>query len=1041
MIPSLRSGLVRAAFVAALFSCSALLAAAAEAVRAFDVPAGDAAATLKAAAKQGGVEIVFPAATVSGVQTAPVKGDFTAREAINRMLADTDLVLVQDEKSGVLSVQRLTPDAKNASSRLAEAQTASSAEASSAEKGGGYAVKDGAVQLEEFTVTGSRIRSLVGEQTAQPVFTLTREQIERTGVNNVGDLLRYIPAVTATSNGNFGSIAGTSANGQEAQGTLAQSSNASGIAATIHGFPGATTLFLVDGRRVPKVNVIGVGQQRYEVPGLPIAAIERVEVLLDGASAIYGADAVAGVINIITRKNYSGAELRLGYENNWETDAAQRSVNLTYGLARDRWSLLLTLGIRDETPLGFRDVSYLATVNRSQWGGLDGRSTTLVDGTGYVRSTNGSNLPGLTSDRAAIPSGSNGQNLTIADFANAGPISTERYDNQKYYVRPITRESAGRLKSEYRYRPWLTAYVEGAWTKTVFSNSGLGLPINTTPATGVTLPAGYPGNPFGVPIVLYKVFWDVRADTGRITRESTSFTTGMRGNFGRGWRYDASIALARVSTDHAASYGPSSITNASIAPAFTATQKPALVYDSRAGNPNPPGLLDPYLQQGGPATNETSTYWTYTAQADGPIWTLPSGDIRMAVGAEAREEYVDQSVDWGRIPLSSQIRSVPSILNQTSLGTFVETRVPLVSEAQRWLMLHRAELTGALRRDDYEGRNGATVPSASVLLQPVKWLTLRSTYSEGFKSPELNELYRSPTTTTINTSSAAYLDPLRGNQPIPVPFTTMAVGNPDLKPESSKSWTYGVVTDIPGVKGLSVSASYWMTDYIDRIVSSQNAVMTIAEAIQLYPDMILSRSPNLIGDPAGWPGPITALKTYPINISQVNLAGWEASARYSRVTPWGELNLRADYSRMLKSDYYTRAGGPKTSTSGTYQFPQQISGSAFWSRGAVELGALATYRSAWRNDAAGSSRNYGSIIRWDVQGSYDFDRAPWMQGERTWWRAALKGTRISGAFFNVFNVQPIFNNPTNANQRGFFDFSLFPGYAIQRYSLQLTKRF
>lgn len=984
----------------------------------FDVPAGEASATLKQFSEQSGQTVVYLVDTVRGVKTGAVKGQFTARDALNRMLAGTELVLVQDEKSGALTVNRLTAEEKNAASRLAEAQTAERLDAEAAAR---TRVQGGVVELESYAVTGSRIRSLVGEQGAQPVFTLNREEIERTGATNFGDLFRYIPAVTSSTTGAFT---------ETGPGQVGSSSWFQGASANLHGFPdGSNTLILIDGRRVPKSNILGSGGSftRYEVNGLTIAAIERIEVLLDGASAIYGADAVAGVINVITRKNYSGTELHVSYNNVFDSDAAQRSVNLTHGFARDKWSIMLTLSAKDETALSLRDTDTINSLDRRIWGGTDARGNVVTDGAGYVRTTNGANLPGLSSSRAAIPAGSNGNNLTIADFANAGPIG-EPHDFYRYFTRPTNTELSGRLKLDYRFRNWLRAYGELAASNTKTSGEN-GLSMNTG-NTGVTVPAGYPGNPFGVPIIVNKVFWDLPRIQGEAITDTTTAVAGINGDLGRGWRYDASVTMNRTEKDTAAS--STSLHTATLNAAIASTNRPILIYDSQRASPNTPGTLEA-LRSLTAEQNEIVTYWTYAVQADGPIWTLPSGEVRIAVGAEMREEYLDTMTTSFAVGTTTAPLQLTQF-NRTTTGTFAEMRLPVISDRQQWRWLRRADLSLAIRRDSYSDEEGATTPSASILLQPFKWLTLRSSYSEGYRVAEMRTRFRLPSSSNVPTNTTIR-DPLRGNQLIPGPYTSTLIANPDLRPESSKSWTHGIVFEVPFVKNLSFSANYWHTDYIDRFGSPY----TVEEMIVLFPEQFI-RGPNLPGDQAGWPGPIREIISFTRNIAVAELAGWDASVRYSRTTPWGEFTVRGDYSKNTRNNIYARPDRPPTTASGTYNLPAQLTGSVFFKKGPIDTGFLVNYRDSWASTSSATpSTAYASAVRWDWQGSYDFDQAPWVQKtERRWLRAALKGTQLAVGIFNCFDSEP---NPSEGTLRGVFDYSLYPSYRVQQYTLQLKKRF
>jgi iron complex outermembrane receptor protein len=173
--------------------------------------------------------------------------------------------------------------------------------------------------IPEVFVTGSRIWSPAGEQTMQPVLTITSKDIERYGVSSLGELFKYIPQVSSHSTGQLIQTPNTFSS-HFVDMTSAR------VTASLRGAPAGGTLLLINGRRAPKTGQ-ETGADGYDLSGIPLAAIDRIDVLLDGASAIYGADAVGGVINVILKKGYSGTTVRLGYENTFDKDAAVRSAD------------------------------------------------------------------------------------------------------------------------------------------------------------------------------------------------------------------------------------------------------------------------------------------------------------------------------------------------------------------------------------------------------------------------------------------------------------------------------------------------------------------------------------------------------------------------------------------------------------------------------------------------------------------------------------------------------------------------------------------
>ncbi len=272
-----------------------------ESKKSYDLAVGDAAATLKQFAEISGRETLFAAEIVRGVKTQPVKGTLTAQEALDALLADTGLFAARDAKTGAFAVRKgESPNAPRAD------------QMASVRPGQVTKAEDGTVEMGEYEVTGSRIRGLLGEADFSPMVRFERREIEQLGIFSMGELSRLIPQAFSQ-----GSYEGVGFGGQQ-QGTVPTSDGSIASVLTqrtninLRGLGAANTLVLINGRRMARSGNIR-GSDGYDLTGIPIAAVERIEVVTDGSSAIYGSDAVGGVINIILRKNYSGTEATLSY--------------------------------------------------------------------------------------------------------------------------------------------------------------------------------------------------------------------------------------------------------------------------------------------------------------------------------------------------------------------------------------------------------------------------------------------------------------------------------------------------------------------------------------------------------------------------------------------------------------------------------------------------------------------------------------------------------------------------------------------------------
>ncbi len=1000
-----------------LLALGASASAAEPAVKTFDLPAGPAAETLKQFAAQAQREIVFSPQAVGTITTKAVKGELTAAAALDAMLADTGLIASQDQKTGAFAVRKGDdPNGQRA------AQTYNSDRPENRES-----QEDTPVVLEDYAVTGSRIRTLIGEQTMQPLLTLDRKAIQRTGAANLGDVFRAIPQITSSTNG---------------MGINASFPNplASDYAVTanLRGFQGSSTLILVDGRRVTKGSQVTIND-RYDIGGIPLSSVDRIEVMLDGASAIYGADAVAGVINIITRKDYNGTEVQINYDNMLETDASIQSYSLTHSVSRANWNARVTLSHERSTALAARDTATIFTNDRRAFGGVDNRSASTRIVPGWIETESGLDLPGLATPMAPIPANSSGVGLTAASFANAyaaaggaswNPFSTNdatawgpRWDAASIYASPRFEQNSVLFGGEYTFNKAFAVYAQGRYVES--KNEGHGDPYNTDGfyfndtgptgfsvgfASGLTLPANYPGNPFGVPIILHKTFFDNVTDF-KVMRKAFSGTFGVRGEFGNEWRYDVSATWDR--SQSIPENGTGVLEEFRLQSLLNSSNPPTLLHDSTS---RAIPLQDLFSPLAGPQaiTQELPRAVLISASADGRIWTLPAGDVRMALAAESMHDE-----------LESTSALVPTASRQ-SYGFAAEVRAPVVSPTQNLPLLYRLDASVAVRHDRYSDFSSTTNPTFSVLLQPISWLSLRATRAEGYRVPPLFSQRRVASRSNLSFVPPTFTDPLRNNEPITLPFTSTISGNQNINPEVFESNTFSLTVDVPGIPGLSVQGTRWETDYSSRIVQ-MNSIFSFTEIATLYPEFMI-RAPSV----GGMPGRIVEWVQSWMNVSESKHAGWDAGLRYNLPTAKGRLDARVDIARTDKNEMRVRGpNGPVTpSQTGTSNLPWRMSGSLFWSTGAMEIGALATYNSSF-NESLTSTTVIGSSIRWDLQFGYDFGRSNAFQ--RRWARVLLKDTRVRLTVFNVFDQDP----PLAA---GTFRFGTIE-QRQQHYAINFTRQF
>jgi outer membrane receptor protein involved in Fe transport len=995
---------------------------AAEAKKNFNVSEGDAATALKQLAKQAGQQVVFPAQDVKDVTTPAIRGEYSLKEALDLALANTGLGAKFDTITGTFAVSRTElPNVQRA------AQTATSDRPSQ-----NNAASGPVVTMDSLEVTGSRLRLNAGEQPMQPVLTFTSQEMERLGVADLGQLFQYIPSVTSSTTGlGMELTTGGTSGGFVGQITARSTAN-------IRGGTETSTLVLVDGKRVAITARKNAGGNGYDLGGIPLSAIDRVEVLLDGASAIYGSDAIYGVINVILKKRYSGTELHLNYDNTFDGDAGIKTVSLTHGFSTGKLSGLVTLSASVNNLMLLTDRRLTATYNRTLLGGtVDSSSSTtvFVQGAGSVNVASGS-LPGISPAtlRASIPANTAGTTATVADFASApAPIGGNVPDRQG--AMGYVRQKSAYLRFAYDFNERLTVTAIARLGANHSSDNGTYRRMEN-----VTIPAGYPGNPFGAAVRLSKIFYDLPLIYSGITTRNDEYSLGAAGKLAGSWRYDASVSYVRGVNNTDRTYSAdgalldsvitASTVAARIVTASAAGRRPALIYDSRTTTPNAGTNLDEFWVSNAPSVlRDLNENWTYTAQADGTLFALPAGDVRGLVGAERREEYIafPNSVGgavWGSIPQ----RNVNSF--------FAEAKVPIASAKQHLPLLHQFDLNFAVRTENYTDVGRSTKPRYGAAWRPIKSVLVRGSYGQGFLVPPLYRTASATTSSTLPWSAFGTdgIDPLRGNTIAPVSVTIRGGGNPNLRPQKSEHFGYGIIVDLPKVPGLSVSLDWFDNRYSDNL----GGISTVTDRVQ-YAPWTITRGANLPTDQPGWAGPITAYDGRIINISSARTAGYNFGIRWNKTTAWGNFAFNSSGEKILRDEQRIVPSSPLTASVNKIFRPMRVTSSLFWSHRGWDAGVTGLYGGEYwvntSNATLAASRFTDSVVRWDLNAGYDFGRHPGFGAKGDfWWKRAFHDTKLRATIINLFNTEP----PLDV--RGSFSGAVIDP-RLRRYVLDFTKRF
>lgn len=854
--------------------------------------------------------------------------------------------------------------------------------------------KEQAVQLEKFVVTGSYI-PIAGTATAIPVTTVTAQTIEDTGVTtNVLEILRKA-APQFTGNGNLGN---SNAN---------INSGATGGGSAV-AFRNTQTLVLINGRRMAYAPIASSGGIQFvDVNLIPVAAIERLEVLRDGASALYGTDAVAGVVNIILKKNYQGFEVnaRYGFSDN-KGKYAERKVSIAGGVANDKTSITVVAEWVSNDPLWqferpFSNPSY----GTPTFGGV------VNIGSSYYILKPGLNAPPTGTHQSAAALVAAGIYIPV-DFTalTFGPVygADGQYSfNLANAVTLLLRNErkVATVNFEHKWTDNMTVFGDFLYTQTsTFSQ------LNAQP-TNASRPATDPNNPFDVTVTARNRFVQFPRQYFYDT-DSLRGVIGLRGAFGDKFTWETA-ANKSIITQRYRNEGV--IDTQARIDAVAAGQ---LNYFARE---QAPGAIEASGIFGTALGTSTSTLTTYDARVTGEIVDLPAGPLGFAAGVEYREETLDQTADrnsqTATFGWDSATTLDPFAASRFIKAGFAEVNIPVFGGSQQPKFAHLLEIRAAGRKEYYSDTDDPLVPKFSIRWLPVDdQLAFRATYSKSFSAPTLFQLFGPG---GVGFTSSLNLDRYGGGPKIVGQANARSGANPNLLPSRSKNYTAGFVWSPKAVKGFSLSV-----DYFD--IKQTELISTIGTSVILQ-DVELNgpASPyvNFVGI-GGFGGPkVTApgqISGNPIdsvyvtdtlvNIAQQKLSGLDVELAYT----WNASSLgRFDVSvaglwyksfsyQALPTDSERETAGRATYWNGT--IPRWRSYSTFsWSRGSWRGTLGWTYIPAVTDDESDPMETDSRFDRQveaynaiDLYVSYAF---------RSNWKF-LRGLSVRVGANNVFNETP-----------------------------------
>jgi iron complex outermembrane receptor protein len=891
----------------------------------------------------------------------------------------------------------------------------------------GQAADPDAPKMERVVITGSSIKRIDGE-TALPVQVLKREDIERTGATSTEQLIKQISSFSSAGAVTTASAAGT------------QTGSISAL--SLRGLGAARTLVLINGRRssVYGGSSSGFAGAAVDVNSIPLSAIERIEVLKDGASAVYGSDAIAGVVNFILRTDYNGVELTGSYgAPTTDPHAAEKRASLFAGFGTlDEQGYNLTFGanVQKVQPIMGADRDYARRINVDQQNDLLSNiafpANVRIPATGALRNPM---LPNCGPVSQVSPYAT-----TICSFDNSPDVS----------IQPGSERANLMFNGRIKLAGGAEGYFESGYsqTKTMTSTQAVPLSFNTN------LPASNPYNAFfrnlintqyptlgtkpftqtfgaqfpgafllppssqyypqawaaanglaGQPLILaYRdVANGVRHQTDQA--DAARFVIGARGT-AAGWDYDTGLLYSQNKVKEILESG------------FPQYSKILPVLDSGIINPFGPTTDPAALAAARAAEFVGAVYGSKTsvtsinATASRELMQLPAGAMNLAVGAEYRKEKFSYdpslAVQTGDIAGQGGNQLPVSASRHVASG-YAEVNVPI---------LKSLEADFAVRYDDYQQVGSTVNPKASLRWQPSEKLMLRSAVGTGFRAPSLTDMFAAQASSVTANGTR---DPLRCPDPktgLPTDcnnqFATITGGNPDLKPEKALSITFGVLVE--PIRDLSVSLDAFRVNLKDAIVggglSSSFMLSNAARATQ-YAQYIL-RGPADPSNASGL-GPITAILQTNANLFKTQMAGIDVDAKYGlRFSEGRKLVFRLNGTYLDKYDVqgpdgaYSSSLDQASSAANGVQLRWKHNASATYEAGSWAGSLTQNYQKGY-NDVAGNkggpARKVEAYQTFDAQVAYSgFKSLKLTAGVRNLTDRAPPYTNYSPSFVGGYDI-------------------------------------
>ncbi|MFC3122496.1 TonB-dependent receptor plug domain-containing protein [Agaribacter flavus] len=811
--------------------------------------------------------------------------------------------------------------------------------------------------VERIAVTGSLIKRLDMEGPS-PLTSIDAAQIENTGVTDLIGLFAKLPISGQGTFSTQGNSSDDTANG--------------GSSVSLRGLGADSTLILINGRRVSVSPFAkGIDTAFVDINNIPISAIKRVDILKDGASATYGSDAIAGVINIVLKDDFEGAEVSARVGTTADGGGNEQNFSLIFGNNTEKFKHTFILDYFDREEVLYSDRSYSRTANQKSLhpndeDASDFRSSSGIPGTIALRSDPTNRIiDEFGNDRCAPEDIDRAQNLCRYDYA---PHMTMIPDAERFSFNYLGR---------YEISDSLRAYVDfnGQNSKSIVRGAG------SPSFNELFMDGDNPNHPFADmpdhPFFMQDLTMRRRTvEIGnREKRVDTDYYRAVMGLSGEisSWNWDAAYSYIKSESVERGVDG------------FPNSRRAQEAIDSGLWNPFEPStntqealdFIETVTTRVGKSTNKTLDF-----TLSGAIAEMSAGDLMLALKAEYREEAIADNPDdqflRGDV-FGTEATQANGSRDSQSLSA--ELAVPV---------LDTLEVQLAVRYEDYSDFGSTTDPKISFLYSPLDNLSLRGSYGTAFRAPSLHQLGLGRTDESPNLIDTIRCDAV-GLSCDPIEYTAIFEGNPDLGPEESSSYNLGVIYEIN--ENIDFSLDYYSYD-IENIIDSDTQF--VFSTFGNDPSVVQRLPTGIANDP----GEVVQIFDSFQNIGDLETSGLDFDIAYRLATDLGDFKLGFVMNYVLKYEEFRPDGngGQRLNLQeGEFEQPEvRHTTSLDWSKEDLSATLAINYIGEFDGDedADVGHRTVDAMTTVDLVANYN----------------GIENTTLSFGVTNLFNEEPPFSH-------------------------------